>query len=251
MSVFDLQLAGMNSRIVKAEKKLADSSAAVIAVSRSVKHELTSKYDVDPDKVHVVYNGVDVAKAQPSRQRKDFFLYIGRHTAHKGLSYLLRAFGKFALNNQEFDLVIVGERLEGGVNPSLVHLANALGIRDRVKFTGRLPERRTWKILGKARCLVLPSLAEAFGMTVLEAMASRTPVIATRVGGIPEVVHNGHNGLLVPPADTDALSDAMERIAKDSRLRRTLAEEGRSTCAQFTWDIMAKRTIAVYREALS
>jgi len=251
MSVFDLQLAGMNRRLIIAEKKLADSSEAVIAVSQSVKHELVSRYDLDPDKVHVVHNGVDLGESQPSRKRQNVFLYIGRQTAHKGLPYLLQAFGKFARSHRRYDLVIVGERLEGGVDPSLIHLSNELGIRDRVKFAGRLSERRTWEILGRARCLVLPSLAEAFGMTVLEAMASETPVIATRVGGIPEVVRNGRNGLLVPPADADALSESMERIASDSRLRRNLAEEGRRSCAQFTWDEMARRTIEVYEEALS
>ena len=251
VSVFDLQLAGMNRRLIVAEKKLADSSEAVIAVSQSVKHELVSRYGIDPDKVHVVHNGVDVGASQPSRKRQNIFLYIGRQTAHKGLPYLLQAFGKFARSHREYELVIVGERLEGGVDPSLIHLSNELGIRDRVKFAGRLSERRTWEILGRARCLVLPSLAEAFGMTVLEAMASETPVIATRVGGIPEVVRNGRNGLLVPPADADALSESMERIASDSRLRRNLAEEGRRSCAQFTWDEMARRTIEVYEEALS
>ena len=84
MSIFDLQLAGMNDRLIRAEKKLADSSDAVIAVSQSVKHELVSRYDIDPDNVHVVHNGVDMVKSQSTRERKNIFLYIGRQTAHKG-----------------------------------------------------------------------------------------------------------------------------------------------------------------------
>ena len=251
ISVFDLQLAGTNQMLIKAEKKLAIVSNAVIAVSQSVKHELVSRYDLDPNKVHVIHNGVNVHDCQPSQDRQNIFLYIGRQTAHKGLPYLLQAFAKFARSHGKYELVIVGERLEGGVDPSLIHLSKELGINDRVKFTGRLPERRTIEILGRARCLVLPSLAEAFGMTVLEAMASETPVIATRVGGIPEVVRNGRNGLLVLPADPDSLSEAMERIASDSRLRRKLAEAGRRSCKRFTWDEMAKRTVEVYSEALS
>lgn len=251
MSVFDLQLAGMNRRLVLAEKQLAESSEAVIAVSHSVKHELVSRYGVDPLKVHVVHNGVDVGKSHPSPKRENIFLYIGRQTAHKGLPYLLRAFGKFARNHRNYKLVIVGERLEGGIDPSLIRLADEIGICDKVKFTGRLSEARAWEVLGRARGLILPSLVEAFGMTVLEAMASETPVIATRVGGIPEVVRNGRNGLLVPPADPDALAESMERIASDSRFRRNLARAGKRTCARFTWDEMARRTLQVYREALS
>jgi glycosyltransferase involved in cell wall biosynthesis len=241
----------MNRRLIIHEKKLAESSQAVIAVSRSVKRELVSQYGLDQDKVHVIHNGVDVRKSQPSRKRQSIFLYIGRQTAHKGLPYLLRAFGKFTRNNRKYSLVIVGERLEGGVDPSLVQLSHELGIRDRVEFAGRLSEKRTWEILGRATCLILPSLAEAFGMTVLEAMASETPVIATSVGGIPEVVRNGRNGLLVPPADVDTLSESMERIASDSRLRHRLVEGGRRSCAEFTWDKMARKTIELYKEVLS
>jgi len=241
----------MNRRLMNAEKNLALSSKAVIAVSNSVKHELVSRYNVDPGKVRVIHNGVNVDESRPSRERRNIFLYIGRQTAHKGLRYLLEAFAKFAGNHRRYTLLLVGERLEGGVDPSLVHLAKELGILERVKFTGRIPQREAWKILGMAKCLVLPSLAEAFGMTVLEAMASETPVIATRVGGIPEVVRNGRNGLLVPAADPEALSEAMERIASDARLRRRLTKEGMRTCRRFTWDNVARKTLEVYREVYS
>jgi starch synthase len=251
LSMFDLQFTGMNRRLIKAERKLASLSRAVIAVSKSVKHELVSRYNLDSEKVHVIYNGVNRDEYCPSRERGNFFLYVGRQTAHKGLPYLLEAFAKFVRSNPEHMLLIVGERLEGGVDPSLVRLAKTLGILERVKFTGRLPPRETSQILGKAKCLILPSLAEAFGMTVLEAMASETPVIATRVGGIPEVVQDGRNGLLVGPADPNALSDAMERIASDSRLQRMLSQEGVRTCRCFTWDDAARKTVDVYREACS
>lgn len=251
ISLFDLQFAGMNRRLIMAERKLALCSKMIIAVSNSVKHELVSRYNLDPDKVRVIHNGVDVGDSRPSRERENFLLYIGRQTAHKGLHYLLEAFAKFAHNHPEYMLLLVGERLEGGVDPSLIHLAKKLGIHESVKFTGRLPQRETSEILGRARCLVLPSLAEAFGMTVLEAMASETPVIATNVGGIPEVVRNGRNGLLVRPADSNALSQSMERIASDSRLRRRLSQEGTRTCRRFTWDSVARKTLDVYREACS
>lgn len=81
--------------LIKVERKLAIISNAVIAVSQSVKHELVSRYDLDPDKVHVIHNGVNVEDYQPSRDRQNIFLYIGRQTAHKGLPYLLQAFAKF------------------------------------------------------------------------------------------------------------------------------------------------------------
>jgi starch synthase len=251
LSMFDLQFAGMNRRLISAESKLALKSKAIIAVSNSVKHELEVKYNVDPVKVYVIYNGVNPGEYRPSRVRRNTFVYLGRQTAHKGLPYLLEAFASFSHGHPQYMLILVGERLEGGVDPSLVHLAKRLGILERVKFTGRLAQRETVQILGKSRCLVLPSLAEAFGMTVLEAMASETPVIATSVGGIPEVVQDGRNGLLVPPADPHTLSEAMERIASDARLQRRFSREGVKTCRRFTWDSVARKTFDVYREAYS
>ncbi len=248
ISLFDLQVPPWNQRLMEGEKKLAAISDAVIAVSHSVKMQLVERYDVPARKIHVIHNGVAANQYHPSRKHQNIILYIGRQTAHKGLPYLLEAFARFSRSHGEYTLVLVGERLEGGVDPSLIQLSKELGIRKRVKFTGRLPERQAKKILARARCLVLPSLAEAFGMTVLEAMASGTPVIATNVGGIPEVLRNGRNGLLIPPADSIALANSIEHIASDSKLRRRLIDGGRRTGKQFTWDETARKTLEVYRQ---
>lgn len=251
ISIFDIQLAGMNQQLIKTEKKLASVSDAVIAVSKSVKDELVARYNLAPERVHVIHNGVDIGQFQPSHERRNTFLYIGRQTAHKGLPYLLQAFAKFVRTHEEYELVLMGERLEGGVDPSLIQLSQELGVGDKVKFTGRLPDSKAWRILGRARCLVLPSLVEGFPMTVLEAMASETPLIATNVGGIPEVVQNDRNGLLVPPADPNALVKSMERIAADARLRLRLVEAGKRTCRGFSWEKVARKTLEVYSQVCS
>lgn len=250
LSLFDLRIAGMNHRLMELEKKLARMSDAVIAVSKNTKNELVSRYGVAADKVHVIHNGVNLSGFRPSTKRRNMFVYVGRQTAHKGIPYLLRGFAEFSQENSDYELVLVGERLEGGVDPSLIRLSRELGLDARVRFTGRLPDRDVSTILGQATCLVLPSLAEAFGMTVLEAMASHTPVIATNVGGIPELVSQGRNGLLVPPADAHALSEAMKRIACDSNLRHRLARGGKLTSEQCTWDKAARMTLEVYGQVL-
>ncbi len=248
ISLFDLQIPTWNHRLMEDEKNLTAISDGVIAVSHSVKMQLVERYGVPSRKVHVIHNGVAAHQYHPSRKHQNTILYIGRQTAHKGLPYLLEAFARFSKSHGEYTLVLVGERLEGGVDPSLIQLSKKLGIRHRVKFTGRLPESQAKEILAKARCLVLPSLAEAFGMTVLEGMASGTPVIATNVGGIPEVLRNGQNGILVPPADAIALANSIERVASDHKLRRRLTDGGRRTSKQFTWDETARKTLEVYRQ---
>ncbi len=250
-SMFDLQFPRVNQRLIRIEKRLAEKSAAIIAVSHSVKSELIARYGIAPQKIHVIHNGVNTSGYYPSTTRQNFILYIGRQTAHKGLPYLLQGFAKFSKTHDEHRLVIVGERLEGGVDPSLRHFSRELGIAEKVRFTGRLPEHEARIILGRARCLVLPSLAEAFGMTVLEAMASATPVIATNVGGIPEVLTHGRNGLLVPAANANALASSMDRMADDPKLRRKLVEGGIRTSKEFSWDLAAQKTLEVYRKVYS
>jgi len=162
LSMFDLRIAGMNQRLIELEKKLAGLSNAIIAVSRNTKNELVSRYGVAADKVHVIHNGVNLGGFQPLPKRRNMFIYVGRQTAHKGIPYLLKAFAEFSQHNSGYELVLVGERLEGGVDPSLVRLSRDLGLSGRVRFTGRLPDRDAATILGHATCLILPSLAEAF-----------------------------------------------------------------------------------------
>lgn len=251
ISLFDLQHPTINRHLIAVERKLAELSNAIIAVSQSVKDELVARYGLAKEKIHVIPNGVNPEIFCPAESRENLILYVGRQTAHKGLPYLLRAFAEFSKSHEQYRLMLIGERLEGGVDRSLVRLSEALGFRNKVEFTGRLPEDEVRKIMGQANCLVLPSLAESFGMTVLEAMASETPVVATGIGGIREIVRDGLNGLLVPPADSKALATSLERIVSDMKLRRRLVEEGKKTCKDFSWDKVAERTLALYRQVCS
>lgn len=251
LSMFDLQFPALNRRLASAERRLARKSEAVIAVSQSVRDELIRHYGVEEEKIRVIHNGVAADQYRPSLERMNTILYVGRQTAHKGLPYLLKAFATFAKNHPEYQLVLVGERLEGGIDPFLIRYAERLGITRKVRFTGRLPEPQLRTIMGRARCLVLPSLAESFGMTVLEAMASETPVVATNVGGIPEVVTNARNGLLVPPADSHAIASSLSRIASDAEFSAKLVQEARRTAREFSWDRVAQKNIQVYREVCS
>lgn len=247
ISLFDFQFPRLSRQLIRTERQLALMSGAVIAVSQSVKKQLVARYGIDPEKIHVIHNGVNIDLFRPSASRLNIILYVGRQTAHKGLPYLLEAFAKFVQDHKEYRLVIVGERLEGGVDVSLVRLAKRLGIADKVQFAGRIPDTDLQSILGRARCLVLPSLAEGLPLTVFEAMASETPLVATNVGGIPEVVQNGHNGLLVPPGKSGALALSMDRIVSDAKLRDTLVKGGKKTCREFSWDKVAQKTLEVYK----
>lgn len=252
ISIFDIQVPWMNRRLLNTEKLLAQNSDAVVAVSRSVKNELVASYDVDPERIHVIYNGIDIRQFRDDNgKREDIILFVGRQTTHKGLPYLIEAFSKFVRYHTSYKLVLVGEQLEGRIDSSLVELSRKLGIENKVEFTGRVHDADVRRLMAKSRCLVLPSLAESFGMAILEAMASGTPVIASDVGGIPELVRDKYNGLLVPPAKTDRLADALETLASDVTLQKEFARRGKETCRMFSWAEAASKTFRVYEELCS
>jgi glycosyltransferase involved in cell wall biosynthesis len=174
---------------------------------------------------------------------------VARLEVEKGHRYLIEAMPAILQGAPESWLVIVGE---GSLDTELRGRAAALPgpARDRIVFTGRREEVAA--ITGELDIAVLPSLREAQGISILEAMAHRKPVVASAVGGIPEVLTDGHDGLLVPPADPAALAAACIRLACSPEMRSRLGEAGRATVeARFSLDAMVRQIEAVYDEELT
>jgi len=173
---------------------------------------------------------------------------VARLELEKGHRYLIDAMPAILRGTPETWLVIVGE---GSLDAELRAQAAALPApaRDRVVFTGRREDVAA--ITGDVDIAVLPSLREAQGISILEAMARRKPVVASAVGGIPEVLTNGLDGLLVPPADPAALAQACVRLACSPELRTRMGEAGRATVeARFSLDAMVRQIEDVYDEEL-
>ncbi|MGA7923351.1 MAG: glycosyltransferase family 4 protein [Thermoplasmata archaeon] len=177
-----------------------------------------------------------------------FALFIGRLASNKGLEVLLSAFAKVRQREPSARLVIVGE--DGGMRPALETQVRSLGLEHAVRFTGYLSDEALVAAgLREALVLVLPSEYEAFGLVLLEALAQGTPVIATRVGGIPEFIEDGKAGRLVPPGNVEALTAALEEVWNDEPLRRQRGDYGRSSVVpRYTWDRVVDRLEEVYRE---
>jgi glycosyltransferase involved in cell wall biosynthesis len=149
-------------------------------------------------------------------------------------------------------LVLVGDDLEqgGAFRDALEREAGRAGVRDRVVFTGPRPDARA--LIGELDVLALPSWTEGLPLVVLEAMASARPVVATPVGGTPELVEDGETGLLVPPRDPGALAAALRRLLADADLRRRLGEAGeRRVRERFSLDAMTGRVLAIYDEIVA
>ncbi len=202
---------------------------------------------------HVIFNGVDTAQFTPDADGDDprrafgfapdsiVFGFAGRLVGWKGLAFALRALAEPALQAHNVQLAIVGE---GPAKPSLQALAHELNIAERVSFHGALPHAALPRFYRAINAGVFPSIAdEAFGITIAEAMSCGKPVIASHIGGIPEVVGNeGGCGLLVPPADAAALAAAMRDLVTSKLLREDMGRTARKRIETlYTWEHSATR----------
>jgi glycosyltransferase involved in cell wall biosynthesis len=208
----------------------------------------------------VIPNGVDLARFDlpltACALRREFGIpggapllgVVARLEREKGHRYLIEAMPAILRGAPETWLVIVGE---GSLDGELRSLAASLPGRapERIVFTGRREDVAA--ITGEIDVAVLPSLREAQGISILEAMARRKPVVASAVGGIPEVLTNDLDGLLVPPADPAGLAEACIRLACSPELRTQMGEAGRATVeARFSLDAMVRHIEAIYDEEL-
>jgi len=181
----------------------------------------------------VMYHGLDLAgfPYQPEGRPAKRIIAVGRLAADKGFNYLLYAIAALAQMGQDVTLDIVGDGEEGS---RLRHLAQWLGIGNRVRFRGWLPFADVQAAMLDATVLVHPSseLGDGLPNVLREAMALGTPVIASEVAGIPEALDGGRAGVLVPPRDVPALVTAVVRLLGDAALRRRLADAGRRRCEE-------------------
>lgn len=175
-----------------------------------------------------------------------YLLFVGRLASNKGLIPLVRAFATLAKHDPTANLVLVGE--DGGMRTAVGSEVARLGLTAKVRLTGFLADdRRLAAAFRGARLFVLPSEYESFGLVLLEALAQGTPVVASRVGGIPEFVPDGAAGRLVPPGDPDALARAFLELWEDEAVRVRWGTYGRTQVVpQYTWDRVVDRLLEVY-----
>ncbi len=178
-------------------------------------------------KLRIVHCGVTPAAYGPGPRdpAAPRVVFVGRLDPVKGVPLLLEAFARARAAHPAARLTIVGD---GPARPALEARAQALGLGAAVAFLGYRAQAEVAGILAAADLLVLPSFAEGVPVVLMEAMASRLPVIASRVAGVPELVEDGVSGFLTPPGDLDTLTDRLERLLADPALRARMGEAGRA-----------------------
>lgn len=233
-----------------AMRALLRRADAVIAGSQAIRTHVVTDLAVPPGKVRLIPCGIDTtpfaAIAAPVRDLtagRPVLVSVGRLVARKGHATLLAAL-RLLLDRHGLrcDLLLAGD---GPQRSALASLAAELGIQDRVRFLGIV--HPTPPLLAQADLFVFPSLAEPQGLAVLEAMAAGVPVVASRVGGIPDMIDDGASGVLVPPGDPEALAGAVAGLIDDRAARAALAAGGRRRAAELDVGRLAVRFAELYR----
>ncbi len=247
----------MQRQIASTEWQLTYEAWRVIVCSRYMEQEVIEQFQLPPDKIDVIPNGVKADKfefdfapddarrfrAQFARPEEKLIFFVGRMVPEKGAHLLLEALSKVRKRIPEARLVIVG----GGDSGPLKQQAEELGITDRVTFTGFVSDESLLRLYRVIDVACYPSLYEPFGIVALEAMAAGIPVVVSDAGGLPEVVEHNVSGIVCPRGDSDALADAIVGLFRDPARARQLADNGHRRVREvFNWDRIAAQTQSVY-----
>jgi glycosyltransferase involved in cell wall biosynthesis len=234
---------------------LLESSDRIVTPSESLRRDVQAVLPRLAERTQAIHNCVDLAEfageaaphAPGPAARK--LLCIAAHNEKKAIDVLLRAFAQLRRSDDRLRLQLVGD---GPLRSDLERLSVELAIRDQVDFLGWRTRAETVELLRQAEVLVVPSRAEPFGIVVLEGMVAGKAVVASAVGGIPEIVDDGRNGLLVPPDDPAALASALHRVLTDPALAAALGAAGRQTVmTRFTRDRMGEDYARLFSELLA
>jgi glycosyltransferase involved in cell wall biosynthesis len=229
----------------KARLDAVKRAEVVISNSRATAGALV-RHGVDKERIVVGQLGLTpLPPAEGLGLPRPFLLAVGELSPRKGHRDLLRAFSDAQLGPTL--LVLAGP--DAGEGEHLKGLARALGIEQRVAMLGRVTDAVLAGLYRDAAALCFPSLAEGFGLPVLEAMAAGLPVVASDLEVLREVA--GEAALLVPAGDTSTLALALTQLLEDDELRSRLAHLGRVRSARFTWEETARATVTAYRQALA
>lgn len=244
-------------------KRVLRGAARILAVSRFTKNEIEKLFGISSERIEVVYNAIDdrflhghasAADRQLVVQRYQvtypFLLYAGRISPHKNVVRMIEAFS--ALKTQlekdgelpDLKLIIIGDDLSG--SPDLRRTVVRSGVHNDVRFLGFVPIEVLRIFYDMAKIFVFPSLYEGFGLPPLEAMAHGTPVVASNVSSLPEVV--GNAAVLVNPENVFEIMRALHRVLLDQTLRDRMKERSYQQAAKFSWEKSVRRIIDVYRQ---
>lgn len=252
------------SRLRQLSREAAQLADCVIATDEATRHEVPRLLEVDPARVQVIPNGVDLEEIRALTPNdampfafevlpwmsmcRPLFISVGRLETYKGFADSLAAL-KLSAGQlpRTWGWLVVGE---GPLRRSLQTSAAQAGLKDHIQFTGRVGEQTLHALYAGSDVFLHPTRFEGSSLVTLEAMAHGLPVVATRAGGIPDKVKDGANGFLVEPGDVESLARAITKIANAPGEREAMGRESMQRLEPFLWPRIARRVIAQYEQLL-
>lgn len=218
-------------------KIILKNADAVLALTNGMKEIMN---EICPRDIVVLPNGIII----PNQSCKEFtpprdtgagkkILFVGRLHPVKGLSYLIHAMSKINRIAPDAKLIIVGD---GKERKALENLSEQLKNHDVIEFMGKVPHDSVSQYLHSSDIFVLPSLSEGLSNVILEAMACGLPIVATQVGGTPDIIEHGENGLLIDAMSDEQLADAVISLLKNSSLREKMSQNNLTAVERFRWE---------------
>jgi glycosyltransferase involved in cell wall biosynthesis len=251
------------SRIfLQMERLLGKITHHHIALTPEECNDYLSLRVAQPNNTSVIHSGVDLQRfskgaKQRTEKRKELGFsphslvvgYVGWLIPIKGVTYLVNAMAKIVEQHPKSLLVLVGKGDDKGEEEiKLKEQVERAGLADKVRFLGWRPD--VDEIMGCFDIFVLPSLNEGMGRVLVEAMAAGLPIVASRVGGIPDLVKHGENGLLVPPANASALEQAISDLLSDKARMKSMGETGKRMCRPYSLEAMVEQIDNLYSRLL-
>ncbi|MBF0110662.1 MAG: glycogen synthase [Magnetococcales bacterium] len=255
------------------EKTAMESADAIISVSNGMKEDILKFFDVDPDRVSVIYNGIDIEEYQQTDKvdalerhgvdpGKPIVLFVGRITRQKGIIHLVNAIKH--INDEAQIVLCAGEPDTPEIKMEMEEGVRKVGEKRKNIFwiQKMLPKKEIIQFYSRASVFCCPSIYEPFGIINLEAMACRTPVVASAVGGIVEIVQEGKTGYLIdfeqykespfepinPAEFSQALANAINKVLDDKGLMTSMGDLGRARVEEkFSWASIARQTFELYK----
>jgi glycosyltransferase involved in cell wall biosynthesis len=244
------------------EEGMLHRARKIIAVSNFTKWELTNYYKIPAHKIKVIHNGVDIHKFQPAADKRKIkaelgfnpddiaIVSVGRLYARKGLFTLIESIPAVVKRFPNAKFIISGKGQSDEMNKLLAH-AEQLGVKNNIIFTGYYPDRKLPLLYQAADVFAFSTFYEHHPFAVLEALATGLPVVTTTVGGIPETIQSGKNGLLVEPFNPKQFSEAILYLLEHPSEAAEMGAKARQTVVeQLDWRIVVKDAMNVYDEAL-
>jgi D-inositol-3-phosphate glycosyltransferase len=243
------------------EKRLAQTcDRAVVATDQERRH-LVRSYGIGDERIRVIPLGVDLKRFKPGERRaarwrlgisqqESILLYVGRFVALKGIDRLIGALSHVQHPFATRLIMVGGDGRRSPTTRSLMRLAMDLGVGDRITFVGRRAHARLSDYYNAADAFVMPSHYESFGLVILEALACGTPVVATPVGIVPQVVENGLNGTIVDGVDPCYLAAGIDALLLRQKRSPIAPRKIRQTVLRFDWSKIVSSVIGAYRQLI-